>query len=169
MEKDNLKEISNAGLMLRLVEIDDAEYIYKLRQNSKLNRYLSKTSIDIEDQRKWIENYKKREKERKEFYFIVYNKISNKKCGTVRIYNIDFEKKECEWGSFILESTRPEGAAYEVIDLSLNFIFQNLELKKIKLEVRKENLKAKYIYQKKSFKLYKEDDLNEYYQLIRKD
>lgn len=155
-------------IKLKLVEIDDAEYIYKLRQDPKLNKYLSKTSINIDDQIKWIRDYKIREGKREEFYFVVYNAVNNKRCGTVRIYNIDFEKKECEWGSFILEDSRPDGAAYEVIELTIPFIFQNLKLKKVKLEVRKENLKAKYIYTKKNFKLYKEDELNEYYQLTRK-
>lgn len=148
---------------LKLVEISDAEFILKLRQNKKLNQFISSTSSNLEEQKKWIENYLK--KEEKEYYFIIKDNKNNESCGTVRIYNIDNEKKKCTWGSFILASNRPNGASYETIKLTLNYIFKVLKMKKVLLDVRKENKKAIYIYEKSGFKKYAEDNLNYYYSI----
>lgn len=87
----------------------------------------------------------------------------NQPCGTVRIYNIDKINKVATWGSFILDFTRPDGASKEVIDISLNFVFKELKLKKIELDVRKANKKAIHIYEKNGFIREKEDDINYYY------
>lgn len=157
-------EIKGELINLKSVEISDAEFILKLRQNKELNQFISSTSVSLEDQKKWIENYLKRELDKKEFYFIVKNK-ENQSCGTVRIYNINNEKQECTWGSFMLNKKRPDGASYETINLSLNYAFKALGIEKVLLDVRKENKKAIYIYEKSGFKKYAEDNLNYYYSM----
>lgn len=161
-------EIKGEFINLKSVEISDAEFILNLRQNKELNRFISSTSVNLEDQKKWIENYFKRELDKKEFYFVVQNK-ENESCGTVRIYNIDSEKKECTWGSFMLNKNRPDGASYETIKLSLNYAFKALGIEKVLLDVRKENKKAIYIYEKSGFKKYSEDNINYYYQKIKEE
>ena len=153
---------------LKLVEIEDSEFIFNLRQDKELNKYISPTSENLSSQKKWIESYLEREKKQKEFYFIVQNK-KEKPCGTVRIYNIDKTKRECTWGSFILDKSRPDKAASEVMRLTLEFIFEILELNKVLLDVYKENKKAIYIYEKSGFKKYKDDDKNYYYEKMKED
>ncbi|MEF9933469.1 MAG: GNAT family N-acetyltransferase [Cetobacterium sp.] len=150
-------------VQLKNVTKEDAKFILDLRKEGDLNQYISKISVKLEDQEKWIENYLIREKENKEYYFIILNKETLQKCGTVRIYDINQKTKECIWGSFILGSNRPEGSSYEVIKLSLDFIFKILELNKVKLDVRKENKKAIHIYKKSGFTYDYEDLENEYY------
>ena len=147
---------------LRIIEEKDAEFILQLRNKEELKKYISETNISLEQQKEWIKKYKEREIKNKEFYFIIENK--NKiPCGTVRIY--DIKENSCTWGSFILDKTRPEGASYETILLSTNFIKYVLGIKNIYLDVRKENLKAIHIYEKFGFKRIKEDSLNYYYVL----
>ncbi len=147
---------------LRLVKEEDAEFILKLRNNKELSKFISPTNINLNEQREWIRNYKIREKKREEFYFIVENKYGIS-CGTVRIYNINYENKETTWGSFILDKIRPEGSSTEVIELSLEFILEKLKLEKVYLDVRKENYKAIHIYEKNNFIKIKEDKENYYY------
>lgn len=147
---------------LRTVEEKDAEFILQLRNKKELKKYISDTNISLEQQKEWIKNYKIREENGREFYFIVEDK--NKiPCGTVRIYEV--EENRCTWGSFILDSSRPNGASFETILLSINFIRFNLRIKNIYLDVRKENLKAIHIYEKFGFIKIKEDSLNYYYVL----
>lgn len=153
-------------IYLRLAEESDSEFILTLRQNKELNKFISPTNINIIQQQEWIKKYKEREKEGKEYYFIVINKKKEEPCGTVRIYNIDKLNRTATWGSFILDSNRPDGASKETIKFSLDFAFQNLKLNKIFLDVRKENGKAIHIYEKFGFKRIKEDFLNFYYSIM---
>lgn len=147
---------------LRLVKEEDADFILKLRNDKELSKFISPTNINLEEQIKWIKSYKIREEKKEEFYFIVESKIGVP-CGTVRVYNINYENKETTWGSFILDKTRPNSASNEVIELSLKFIFEKLKLKKVYLDVRKENYKAIHIYKKNNFLKIGEDRKNYYY------
>ena len=74
------------GLDVRLVNEDDAEFILKLRTNKWLARHLHPTEQDIEKQISWLREYKKREDEGRENYFI-YSQ-NNKPIGVNRISNI---------------------------------------------------------------------------------
>ena len=108
--------------------------------------------MSLEQQTEWIRNYKTREESGQEFYFIVEDK--NKiPCGTVRIYKV--EENRCTWGSFILDKSRPDGASFETLLLSINFIRFNLGIANIYLDVRKENLKAIHIYENLYLKEFK--------------
>lgn len=158
-----MKKILGELINLKLVREEDAKFIVNLRQDENLNSYISQTSSSLENQIEWIKKYLEREEQKKEFYFIVEDKSATP-CGTVRIYNI--QKEEVTWGSFMLNSERPDGASYEVIELSSEFISKNLGIKKMKLDVRKDNKKAIHIYEKSKFKRISEDDLNFYYERI---
>lgn len=151
---------------LRLVSIEDAEFILCLRNNPHLNHYISCTNITVEGQKNWLREYKSRENQGQEMYFIIENKM-HQPVGTVRIYKINQEKKECIWGSFIFDLSRPENSSSEAIFLSVDYIFNQLKLDKIKLDVRKENSKAIHIYEKCGFKRVSEDELNYFYEMKR--
>lgn len=157
-------EIKGKIVSLKSVTLEDAEFILELRQDLDLNKFISATSPSLENQRVWISNYLIREKEKKEFYFIIKDKEHNS-CGTVRIYGIDNQNKECTWGSFMLNKARPTGASYETIELSLGYTFDILNMKKVFLDVRKENEKAVHIYEKVGFKRVSEDLENYYYSI----
>ncbi|WP_407535981.1 hypothetical protein QCB49_00815 [Cetobacterium somerae] len=44
-------EIKGEFINLKSVEISDAEFILNLRQNKELNRFISSTSVNLEDQK----------------------------------------------------------------------------------------------------------------------
>lgn len=157
-------EIKGKIVDLKSVTTNDAEFILELRQDSELNKFISSTSPSLENQRVWISNYLIRENEKKEIYFIVKDKKYNS-CGTVRLYEINSVKKECTWGSFMLNKARPNGASYETIKLSLGYAFDILNMKKVFLDVRKQNEKAIHIYEKVGFRRVNEDLENYYYSI----
>lgn len=151
--------INNASMSLRFVEIEDAEFIHKLRNNDKLNKFLSKTSGDINDQREWIKNYKIREKEKIEYYFVIENcKIP---IGVIRVYNI--KNDTLEWGSWILdpEMSNPIFAIKSIL-MIYEFIFEVLKYNNLHLEVRKGN-KEVVMFHKGYGAIIASEDLENYY------
>jgi RimJ/RimL family protein N-acetyltransferase len=87
------------NINMQTVEINDAEFIYTMRQNEAKTKYLSKVSGTVEDQKNWIVNYKQREEDKKEFYFVIESKDSEK-LGLVRMY--DFQDNSFCWGSWLI-------------------------------------------------------------------
>ena len=75
------------GLKVRLVQEEDADFIVKLRTSPKASNFLHYTDCDINKQKEWIKEYKTREMEGKEYYFVFIK--NNQKQGLIRLYNIN--------------------------------------------------------------------------------
>ena len=99
-------------VFLRLVEINDAAFICGLRNKKKLNLFLSKSENSIESQLEWLEQYKYREAQNQEFYFIISRKDNNQPIGTIRIYDFQKPSSFC-WGSWILNENKTASSALE--------------------------------------------------------
>ena len=73
--------------------------------------------------------------------------------GMVGLYDINFINRNCDLGIYIGEkSEQGKGYAKETMDLILDFAFNNLNLKKIKLNVVNANNKAINLYNSLGFK-----------------
>ena len=105
-----LARVEGPNLALRLITPDDAAYVHGLRIDPAYNQHLSEVSGTAEDQRRWIEGYKTREAEGREFYYIIERK-DGRPCGVVRLY--DLEADSFTWGSWILDSHKTRYAAIE--------------------------------------------------------
>ena len=95
----DLTPITRYGCNLRLVNESDAEFIYQLRTNPKLAKFLNPVSGTVEDQRNWIKEYKKRETEGNDFYFVDVDPDNVNKAGLVRMCN--FTGPTFESGSWV--------------------------------------------------------------------
>ena len=133
--------LDSKTIFLRLAELGDAQFIHSLRTDSIYNKYLSKVDDDVEIQRLWLFNYKEREKQGSEFYYIIHRKQDSMPIGTVRIY--DFLKNENSfcWGSWILNENKTKYAALECTVLIYDFAFEKLGFDRCHMDMRKDNLK----------------------------
>jgi acetyltransferase-like isoleucine patch superfamily enzyme len=159
-----MKIINKYGIVLRAVEVEDAEFILSLRTDSTLNRFISYTNPNLADQEKWIENYKIREKSGLEYYFIAEDKQGNK-FGTIRIY--DFDEKSFEIGSWLFRTNSPLGMAVKAHFIGFETGFERLNAEYCRFEIRKKNLGVlRYMNDFKADKV-GEDDLNYYFTLSK--
>lgn len=99
--------LNRYGIDVRLVNIEDAGFILSLR-TSKRGQRLNKTDNDLMKQIEWMKEYKEREAMGLDYYFIHY--YQGKPVGVNRIYNIDYEKKSCVTGSWVIK----EGTDYDI-------------------------------------------------------
>ncbi len=53
------------------VTIEDAEFICAIKQNKEKTKCLSKVDGTVESQKEMLKSYKKREEDKKEFYFVI--------------------------------------------------------------------------------------------------
>jgi RimJ/RimL family protein N-acetyltransferase len=155
---------------LRLVEESDAEFIFNLRQNEELNKYLNKVSSKIEDQTSFIKKSRELCGKGLEYYFIIEYK--NEPVGTIRIYNINHELKTCTWGSFIIDKTtikdeKPPKISVISLYAIFDFIFNKLGFPKIDFDVRKDNKNIKNFYIKFGGEVLKEDEIDCYLQITK--
>ena len=137
-----LEKIEAKTVGLRLVQASDAEFIYNLRVNDNLNKYLSSVSGGVENQRQWIGKYKEKEYAKEEFYFIIYRRDTQESIGTVRLYDFIKDKNSFCWGSWILNGNKTRYAAVESALLVYELAFKKLEFEQSHFEVRKENIKV---------------------------
>lgn len=112
------------GLQVRLVSESDATFINDLRQDLRLSRYISPTDNDVDKQKKWIRDYKQRESEGKDYYFIYFH--NGNPVGVNRIY--DIKEESFIHGSWIfLPETLPYCSLAAAI-IAREIAFYDLEL-----------------------------------------
>ena len=158
-------KIKGKNIYFKLVEVEDADFILKLRTNPVLNKHISLVKDDIKLQIEWITKYKEREYENKEYYFIIYENKTNKKIGTIRVYQI--EENSCVWGSFIfLENLNPL-YSIEAVIMNYDFIFFDLKKEIVNFDVRKSNKQVLLFHKKFGASLINEDELNYYFCLTK--
>jgi RimJ/RimL family protein N-acetyltransferase len=132
----NLTRVSGPNLNLRLIELEDADYVYELRTDPSYNRHLSQVRSSADEQRRWIEAYKVRESDVRELYYVIERKDGTR-CGVVRIYGIE---ADCfTWGSWILDKNKPQKAALESAVLVYTIGFDVLGLPEARFEVQRGN------------------------------
>jgi acetyltransferase-like isoleucine patch superfamily enzyme len=159
-----MKRIEKYGIILRLVEVEDAEFILRLRTDAKLSRYISRTEPDIDVQVRWIEQYKSREEAGQEYYYIAEDQNGNR-FGTIRIYN--FNENSFEIGSWLFLPNSPLGMAVKAQFIGFETGFDILNAEYCRLEVRKKNTSVLRYFQEFEKVLVREDELNYYFTLTR--
>jgi RimJ/RimL family protein N-acetyltransferase len=157
-----VSELIGRSVKIRLVEIEDAEFITSLRINPKYNAHLSSVDSSVEKQQEWIKCYKLDELDGKQYYFIIET-LSGLKCGTVRLY--DFVDDSFCWGSWILNEDKTRFSALESAFLVYKFAFETLGFKKSHFDVRKENIKVIGFHEKMGAIKRSEDEQNIYYDI----
>ena len=143
--EQSASRIEGPNLALRLVELDDAGYIFGLRSNPAYNEHLTRVSGTAEDQRSWIEAYKSRELVGSELYYVI-ERHDGQLCGTVRLYKIN--ENNFTWGSWILDQNKPSKAALESAILSFEVGFSKLDLPIAYVDVRVGNKNAAAFYRR---------------------
>ncbi len=148
------------GLYVRLVTEDDAEFITALRTDPKLGRYLHKTSPDVEVQKEWIRNYKIRETEGSDYYFIFL--LNGERQGVARIY--DITEDTFTQGSWLFSPDAALGASVLGNIISIEIGFELLGKKILYSDAQKDNNTHRYV---RSFdpEIVETDELNIYYRI----
>jgi len=113
---------SKYGLHFRFVNEDDAEFIYKLRSDKIISKYIHDIEGGVEQQREWIRSYKEREGQGKEYYFIFFK--DDIAVGLFRLYS--FNKTTFTSGSWVMVPDSPLDAVVAVPLIGREIAFYDL-------------------------------------------
>jgi len=148
-------------ITLRLVNADDASFIIALRNDEKKSKFISKTSPDINAQKLWMLEYKIREQQGKEYYFIASDE-NNEDFATYRVYKIDSGLPEI--GSWVSKPNYSNIKNSIKVDIAIkNYVLNELNFENVQFEVRKENFSVNNYHKLFHPKLVKTDQDNNYY------
>lgn len=142
--------LKSKRINLRPIENKDLKVLNKWKNDYEIFKYLGGgfQPQSINEQEKYISNLINNSGASKRF--IIDN---GEAIGMVGLYDINFINRNCDLGIYIGEkSEQGKGYAKETMDLILDFAFNNLNLKKIKLNVVNANNKAINLYNSLGFK-----------------
>jgi hypothetical protein len=157
-----MSEILLKDFKLRLVNVNDAEFIVSLRTDSSLSKHLHATSPDVSLQEDWIRQYKIRESKKEEYYFLAES-YDEEKLGTTRLYN--FSGSSFELGSWVFKKGLNEAIPILADLTTRDFAYETLGFQVCKFNVRKENKTVVRYHKLFTPELDDEDELNYYFKL----
>lgn len=135
-DRADMQLVQGKHVTLRLVELEDAQFIVTLRNYAKSQKFLSATSSNIEAQERWMRDYKVREQEGTEFYYVIQLQDGSP-VGLIRLYDLKLDI--FSGGSWIMAPGHPHQIAVETVILLYDLCFDQLGYEKILLQVVKEN------------------------------
>jgi hypothetical protein len=151
--------IQGKNIILRQVEVQDAEFILSLRLNPIKSRFISETSSDMGQQETWIRDSLLKDNE---IMFIIADR-AGKSLGCIRMY--DSDSQSYTWGSWLMINGLSPSVAIESITLLYSY-GKWLGYESAKLDVRKKNVSVWSFHEKYTgAKLIFEDELDRFYAL----
>lgn len=139
------------GLKVRLINESDADFILSLRANPNRTKHMITLDNNLESQKKWIHEYKKREKEGLDYYFI-YSNAEGNPIGVNRASNIDIHTKTSKSSSWItIEGLKSE--PLKMLIMGNEIIFNLIGVETSWGEVQKNNNRAIKIFKLFGYKL----------------
>lgn len=156
--------LSKYGIDVRFVKESDAAFILELRTDSRLSRYLHKTENDLEKQKEWIQAYKQREAQGKEYYFIYEQ--NGVPIGVNRLYNIT--DTTLTGGSWLCKKDIPYNLPPLISIIGREIIFDFLKYDSYQFDVRKKNAKVLKFHLLAGSKIISESGID-YYLTLNKD
>ena len=161
-----MEPISRYGITLRLITVNDAEFIVSLWTNPLVSTFISTFIPDINSQIEWIQNYKIKEQLGLDYYFVAQD-FNNNRYGTVRLNNID--EKSFELGTWIFMPNSPFGMSVKTHIIGISTGFELLKADYCKIKVRKLNAHVlKYLENFKPIKI-KENDMDIYFIIFKEN
>jgi len=155
--------LATERLILRQLQIEDANEIFALRSSEEVNRFLDRPkAISIDEAKQFIYKINGVIDKNESVYWAITLKNENKVIGTICYWNISKENDMAEVGYELHPSFQGKGIMQEALLKVIDFGFEQMNLKTITAVPSADNYKSRKLIEKNNFKidtnLQKEDD-----------
>jgi len=126
-------QISSDRLLLRPIQIEDADSIFLYRSDSQVNQYqgwIPKTIFDVHD---FIIKKVSTEINRQGtwFQFVIIKKDDNKLIGDIGVHFLASDASQVEMGCTLYREYHGNGFAFEAVKATINYLFDELDKRRI--------------------------------------
>jgi RimJ/RimL family protein N-acetyltransferase len=131
------EEIQGEYIVLKKVTPDDAEIMYKWRSGPSGKFLRVSSDFSVENQLKWINS-----RPDSEINYVVYDKKTGEKVGTVSIYDVNHYDKLANVGRLLLADeylTKSSPYGLEALKIAYGEVFNFLKFRKITGDIFYEN------------------------------
>lgn len=148
---DNVGEgvnmIAGERVQLREIEEEDLEVIVAWRNDPEILKWLfSYLPLCMSKQRTWYKTYV--EDDTQQIFAV---EVGKKSVGTVGLSHIDYRNQRAELGILMDKNWQKKGIGREALNLLIEFAWNEMNLRKIKALVLKENEAAIKLYKSCGF------------------
>jgi ribosomal-protein-alanine N-acetyltransferase len=165
-----IEKIHTERLLLKIVQLSDAENVLRLRTNPEVTQFMTRdTNINLIDIEEFIN-----ERLLKDYYYTIHTKKSKEFIGSIVLWNIDNEKGYAEIGYELLPEFHKKGFMSEALVAIIDLAFEELKFKLLEASTHLNNGDSRSLLESKNFKFlqHKSDERyveNVIYQLHKTD
>lgn len=145
-------ELPTERLLLRQLSVGDAEEIFLLRSDTKVNELIDRvTATSIDEAYEFINKIIANQNNGEGIMWAITLKDTPKLIGTILYWNIVKDKDEAEIGYELLPAWHGKGIMQEALIKVIAFGFKSLRLKNIVAEPKMGNLRSVNLLEKCGF------------------
>jgi ribosomal-protein-alanine N-acetyltransferase len=139
-------------LSLRKLSLDDANEIFFLRSDEKVNKYMERTrAASLEDAHNFINKTNHEIENNQCVDWAIAFKDDRGLIGSICFWNISIEENKAEVGYELLPDFQGKGIAQEALSAVIKFGFEVMELQNIEAYTHKENAASIKLLEKFKF------------------
>lgn len=144
--------LQSERLILRKLSLDDAEEIFFIRSDEKVNKYLDRPrATSIWDAHNFINKTNRAIKNNECIDWAITFKDDSGLIGSICLWNLNEEENKAEVGYELLPDFQGKGIAHEAVLVVIDYGFNIMSLNKIEAYTHKENLASIKLLEKFEF------------------
>ena len=146
-------------LVLRQLDISDAQEIFILRSDAEINKYLGrKKSTTVEEAMSFITNINESIANNDSLYWAITIDGDSNLVGTACLFSFSEENSQCEIGYELLTQFQGQGIMKEAVEAVIAYAFDVIKVQRIEAFFHKDNLRSVSLLDKLSFRNSDETD-----------
>lgn len=118
-------------LVLNEISMQDANFLFELRNNDDVNKFIGRKKSSLEDVKQFITDRIADFTAKKGITWMIFNKETKQNMGSICLWNFDFEKDSAEIGYELSPEFQGKGFMQEALSKVIDFGFNALNLQTI--------------------------------------
>lgn len=154
MTFNNLSEIKTQRLILKALNIDHVELVFKLRSSKEVTKYIDRPLYqNLDEAKRFIQDRIQDLQTDTSIMWVIHQKEELNPLGTICLWNFSEDKEKAEVGYDLLPENQGKGYMSEALKAVLDVGFNTINLKTIEAFTHQDNISSIKLLEKNGFTL----------------